>query len=77
MTAERKKMIYLEPERFTSITPEDWNSYVYSTEPDGYTKGTHMDLSVIAPIADAEADGAWRNSKLDSVKEYLLKQINN
>lgn len=77
MTAERKKMIYLEPARFTSITPDDWDKYVYSTEPDGYTEGVHMDLSIIAPLADRESDGAWKLSKLDSVKAYLLKQINN
>lgn len=75
MTAERKKMIYLEPERFTNITPEGWDSYVFSTEPDGYTKGTHMDLSIIAPLADKASDGAWKDSKLDGVKDYLLNQI--
>ena len=76
MTAERKKMIYLEPERFATITPEGWDSYVFSTEPDGYTKGTHMDLSIIAPLADQASDGAWKKSRLDGVKSYILNQIN-
>jgi hypothetical protein len=35
-----------------------------------------MDLSLIVPLAKEESKKTWQNSKLDKVKEYLLKQIN-
>ena len=72
---ERRKMLYLEPERFRDASEETWNGYFYSSEPDGYVEGAHMDLSVIMALA-AEADkGAWKESPLDAVKEHILKQM--
>ena len=75
MTAEKKKMIYLDPERFVNADSDAWRKYFFSTEPDGYAQGEHMDLSLAAPLADEEAKGAWRGSALDGVKEYLQNQI--
>jgi poly-gamma-glutamate synthesis protein (capsule biosynthesis protein) len=72
---DRRKMIFLEPERFTNATEEVWNGYFFSEEPDGYFKGAHMDLSIIVPFSETADDGAWRNSKLSRVKEYLLRQL--
>lgn len=72
LSEERKKMIYLEPERFLSAKEEIWNSYFFSEEPDGYAKGAHMDLSLIVPLAKKASKGLWRKSKLEKVKAYLL-----
>ena len=72
---ERKKMIYLEPNRFRDATEDDWNAFFFSTEPDGYVKGEHMDLSLIKPLADRAELSLWKKSKLESVKSYLLWQI--
>lgn len=76
LLSDMKKMIYLEPKRFLNADKSVWDGYFYSTEPDGYFKGAHMDLSLIVPLAKEESKKAWKNSKLDKVKEYLLKQIN-
>ena len=75
MTAEKKKMIYLDPKRFVNADSDAWRKYFFSTEPDGYAQGAHMDLSLAAPLADEEVKGAWRGSALDGVKEYLQNQI--
>ena len=72
---DMRKMIYLEPERFTDATQEVWDGYFFSEEPDGYAAGEHMDLSVIVPLARTAESGAWRASKLDKVKEYMLRQL--
>lgn len=71
---ERKKMIYLEPDRFTDASEEVWNRYFFSTEPDGYDEGAHMDLALVVPHAAKAADGAWKKSSLDQVKAYLLRK---
>ncbi|MBR4852574.1 MAG: CapA family protein [Clostridia bacterium] len=76
LLSDMKKMVYLEPKRFSNADQSVWEGYFYSTEPDGYFKGAHMDLSLIVPLAKEESKKTWQASKLDKVKEYLLKQIN-
>ena len=72
---ERRKMLYLEPERFRDAPEETWNGYFYSSEPDGYVEGAHMDLSVIMALAAEAEKGAWKESPLDAVKEHILRQL--
>lgn len=72
---DRRKMIYLEPERFTDAPEEVWNGYFFSEEPDGYFKGAHMDFNIIVPFSKQADSGNWKNSKLDKVKEYILRQL--
>ncbi|MDO4475330.1 MAG: CapA family protein [Lachnospiraceae bacterium] len=72
---ECKKMIYLEPERFEHASEDVWNSYFFSTEPDGYDKGAHMDLELIVPLARQAEDQTWKQSQLEAVKEYLLRHF--
>lgn len=69
---ESKKMIYLEPERFTDAPKAVWDAYFFSEEPDGYFKGEHMDLSVVVPFAATAEEGAWKRSTLEGVKNYIL-----
>ena len=72
---DRRKMIYLEPERFTDAPQEVWDGYFFSEEPDGYFKGAHMDFYEIIPLAQKAEEGAWKQSKLEKVKEYILRQL--
>ena len=74
LNSEMKKMIYLEPERFKNADESVWEKYFFSTEPDGYFKNAHMDLSLIVPLAKEESKKAWKNSSLTKVKEYISKQ---
>ena len=72
---DMRKMIYLEPQRFTEAPAEVWRDYFFSTEPDGYFEGAHMDFNVIVPFSKTAEEGAWKYSKLDKVKAYILKQL--
>ena len=74
MEEERKKMIYLEPERFANASQEVWDAYYFSTEPDGYDEGAHMDLSVIVPYAALAEKEDWKRSKLTKVVAYLFRR---
>ena len=75
VTEDMRKMIYLEPERFTNASQDVWDGYFFSEEPDGYFKGAHMDFSVIVPFSKKSEDGLWKESKLEEVKEYILRQL--
>ena len=72
---DMRKMIYLEPRRFTDAPAEVWRDYFFSTEPDGYFEGAHMDFSLIVPLSRRAEAGAWRQSRLEKVKAYILRQI--
>lgn len=72
---DRRKMLYLEPERFTNASEEVWNGYFFSTEPDGYFEGAHMDFSLIVPFAETAEQGAWQLCSLERVKEHILCQL--
>ena len=75
VTEEKRRMIYLEPERFAEATPEQWDAYFFSDEPEGYVEGAHMDFHIMAPYAKTAEEGRWKESRLNRVKAYLLKQL--
>ena len=72
---ERKKMRYLEPNRFINAPEAVWNSYFFSEEPDGYFRDAHMDFSHIIPLSHRAATELWRKSQLEQVKNHILKLI--
>ena len=72
---DMRKMIYLEPERFTNAPQEIWDGYFFSEEPDGYFEGAHMDFNIIVPFSKKADEELWKQSKLEKVKEYILKQL--
>jgi len=74
---DMRKMIYLEPERFTDAPRSVWDGYFFSEEPDGYFKGAHMDFGIIVPFSRKAEEGAWRVSRLEKVKAYILRQLEN
>lgn len=75
VTEERKKMIYLEPERFTDASEEVWNNYFFSEEPDGYFEGAHMDFNIMYPFSRTFEKGEWKKSSLEKVKNYMLSHM--
>lgn len=72
---DMRKMVYLEPERFTNASREVWDGYFFSEEPDGYFKGAHMDFGIIVPFARKAEEGQWQKSRLETVKQYILRQL--
>ena len=71
----KKTMIYISPVDFENASEELWNSFLFSNRTDGFDKGTHMDFFIIIPFAQKAESGEWKNSKLDKVKDYILKLL--
>ena len=72
---DMRKMVYLEPETYTNAPQEVWDAYFFSENTDGFFAGAHMDFNVIVPFSRKAEDGLWRQSKLEKVKEYILRQL--
>ena len=72
---DMRKMVYLEPETYTNATQEVWDAYFFSENTDGFFAGAHMDFNIIVPFSCKAEEGAWKQSKLEKVKEYILRQM--
>ena len=72
---DMRKMVYLEPETYTNSTQEVWDAYFFSENTDGFFAGAHMDFNIIVPFSWKAEEGAWKQSKLEKVKEYILRQM--
>ena len=72
---EKRRMIFLEPERFETATQEEWNRYFLSEEPEGFAKGAHMDFSQVVPEAIKAESDDWKKSQLEKVKNYILRLV--
>ena len=72
---DMRKMVYLEPETYTNATQEVWDAYFFSENTDGFFAGAHMDFNIIVPFSWKAEEGAWNQSKLEKVKEYILRQM--
>jgi poly-gamma-glutamate synthesis protein (capsule biosynthesis protein) len=75
LAEEKRKMVFLEPERFTEASQEVWDGYFFSTNSDGFFEGAHMDFRVIVPLASTAGEGAWQFSKLEKVKDHILRLL--
>ena len=72
---DKRKMIYLEKEKYENAPDEVWKSYFFSEEPDGFFKGAHMDFNIIVPFSEKAESGEWKKSSLEKVKAYILRQL--
>ena len=72
---EKRRMIYLEPDRFRDADEDVWEEYFLSGEAEGYVENAHMDFSYVVPLALKAEDDEWKMSSLEKVKNYILKLI--
>ena len=66
---------YLESNKYSNYTNADWNDFYDHTVSSYYTKDGHMDYDVILPLAQEAESGKWQESKLENIKNYILRQI--
>ena len=72
---DRRTQTYLTPAKYKDAPESVWNEYFFSENTDGFFKGAHMDFNVIVPFAQTAESGEWKKSKLNNVKDYILRQL--
>lgn len=72
---EKRRMIYLEPDRFKNADDNEWDEYFFSGEAEGYVEDAHMDFAFVMPLALKAEDDEWKMSSLEKVKDYILRLI--
>jgi len=73
--AEKKRKRFVKPEEFGSFSDEQFKAYLLSDERTEYIKDERMDFAYMYAEAEKIKEGAWKESRLEQVKEYLLKQL--
>ena len=75
IAATKRQMTYLFPDRFTNATEEQWQEHFAEPMRTGRVPGEALDFAIICPLAQRESEKAWKRSKLEQVKEYILEQM--
>ena len=72
---ESRRRIFMNPKKYKNASAEVWDEYFKGDIGGSCIKGEHMDFNILRPLADRADDGAWRESKLEGVKETLLSLL--
>lgn len=72
---ERRRMIYLKPEKYTECSSEDWMAHLLDKEYEEYADGMHMDMFKVTKWANMTDSGLWKKCSLEAVKHYILQQF--
>ncbi len=73
---EKRKMIYLEPEKYAHCQQAVWDDHILNGKLEEYTKGAHMDGEYLNMLAIKSEENRWKQSSLEKVKQYILRQFN-
>ena len=75
IAATKRQQVFLYPDKYKNATEADWEENLMNPKRSGRVIGEGLDFHIICPIA-AEADkGAWKDSKLEDVKQFILEQM--
>lgn len=76
ISATKRQFRYLKPEQFNeNTTEEQWMEHFYEPLRTGRVPGETLDMQILVPIAKEAEKGAWKESTMDDIKEYILRQI--
>lgn len=73
--ASKKQLRYFLPKEFENATEEDYKNNFYIPLRSGRVPGECLDMQIIYPMALKADEGKWRESTLEKVKDYILKQL--
>ena len=71
----KKQLRHLKPAEFKEASEKDFIDNFYEPLRSGRVPGECLDMQIIYPLSLKADEGAWKESRLESVKEYILKQL--
>ena len=75
VAATKRQQIFLYPDKYTNATDEEWEENFMNPKRSGRVVGEGLDFHIICPIAARADEGAWKESRLEGVKKYILEQM--
>ena len=74
VAAYKRQQIYFKPE-YKEADEEKWKENFFNPKRSGRVEGEGLDFQIMYPLAEKAAEGEWKKSKLEGVKEYILEQM--
>lgn len=71
----KKQLRFLKPEQFENATEEEFYNNFYEPLRSGRVPGETLDFQIIYPLSLKADEGAWKESSLEGVKDFILKQL--
>lgn len=71
----KRQLKYLKPDKFKDASEDDFVEDFYIPLRSGRVPGEVLDMQIVYPLSKEWEKGEWKNSKLDKVKEFMLRQI--
>ena len=75
VNATKKQYIFLYPQEYDHADDEKWMDCFMDPDRSGRVPGEALDFEVIYPLAVEAEKGAWKESHLEGVIDYMLKQL--
>lgn len=75
VAATKRQQIYLNPAEYADASEDKWKEHFSNPKRSGRVPGEALDFAIICPLAEQEKEQAWKRSKLEAVKEYILAQM--
>lgn len=75
IAATKRQQTYLNPQEFKDADEEKWKEHFSQPLRTGRVPGETLDFFIICPLAEEEKKKEWKKSKLEDVKDYILKQL--
>ena len=72
----KRQQIYMKPDKYSeSTTEEEWKENFYEPLRSGRVPGEVLDMQIMYPLSLEANKEAWKMSKFEGVKEYMLEQL--
>lgn len=71
----KRQLRFLKPDQFNNATDEDWYNNFYEPLRSGRVPGECLDFQIIYPLSLEAEKGAWKDSNLEKVKQFILNQL--
>lgn len=75
ISATKRQSLYFFPEKFENATEQDWIDDFLDPNRIERRENESLDYVIIYNLALKAEDNKWKESSLDKVKEYILRQI--
>ncbi len=73
--AYQRQQLFLYPEKFRNASEADWTEHFLDPKRSGRVPGEALDFTALWPLIQEAEEGAWKKSRLEGVKEYILGQM--
>ena len=75
IAATKRQQIFLNPAEYADASEDKWREHFANPKRSGRVPGEALDFAIICPLAEKEKEQAWKHSKLEDVKKYIIEQL--